>query len=383
MKKNFRKCIAIIGAVLLTSTAVIPSINTISAFAAETADATDYFDVSDVAIKKTWSVTGIDCTLYDNGLLVLTGQDTNTNHSYPEHIAAIVSDGGYDPYRDILAISVDFDLNGMPGISFGSWGLISELGACRVIKFGNTFKASSNSITTMDYMFKGCKSLVSINLSGVNTSNVTNVSHMFDCCDSITDINLSDLSFTNVVYAGSMLANCTNLKSVSLSTESYNKLKTFDDLGINLDDVATRPPVEYTADGSHDLSVTATVDSSYTVQLPATLELSQSGNDLMHYAGDFTVGAKGAITRAQAIEISTGSTTFTMTGTNNNTASASYSISDSDTVTFTEGVSDEQTEDTVILAKDGTFVTADGKVEVTFPAADTYTGTAGFTFSLK
>lgn len=149
---------------------------------------------------------------------------------------------------------------------------------------------------------------------------------------------------------------------------------------------------EYTVDGNHSMTVTATVDSSYTVQLPATLELQADSADSLKYTGTYEYGVKGALPNSKGVRItSTGEwdstkyfSKFTMSGADGNSATAYYRLTNE-----TKAVSNKQD---VIFANAGnphytaingsSFTTKTGKVEVTFPAADTYTGTAGFTFAL-
>ena len=44
----------------------------------------------------------------------------------------------------------------------------------------------------MSYMFSGCSSLTSLNLSNFNTNNVNNMSFMFSKCSSLTSLNTKD-----------------------------------------------------------------------------------------------------------------------------------------------------------------------------------------------
>lgn len=70
---------------------------------------------------------------------------------------------------------------------------------------------------------------------------------------------------------------------------------------------------EYTADGTGDCRVSAVVGSSYSVQVPATLELrydSASGK----YEGNYTVAAKGSILPGQSVTVQPTAGSFTMTG---------------------------------------------------------------------
>lgn len=171
---------------------------------------------------------------------------------------------------------------------------------------------------------------------------------------------------------------------------------------------------EYTADGTHTMTVTADVASSYTVQLPATLELTRSSNNALNYKGSFTAGAKGILPTGNIVSIETdgnntshsttgdGTDTFTMTGTDGNTAEGSYSF----VYVKNMGVQANfgyEPEDTSTFFKSGEFIvmkdavayryrkvigstdfaTYKGTVNVTFPAADNYTGIAKFKFGVK
>lgn len=171
---------------------------------------------------------------------------------------------------------------------------------------------------------------------------------------------------------------------------------------------------EYTADGTHTMTVTADVASSYTVQLPATLELTRSSNNALNYKGSFTAGAKGVLPIGKIVSIETdgnntshtttgdGTDTFTMTGTDGNTAEGSYSF----VYVKNMGVQANfgyEPEDTSTFFKSGEFIvmkdavayryrkvigstdfaTYKGTVNVTFPAADNYTGIAKFKFGVK
>ena len=72
--------------------------------------------------------------------------------------------------------------------------------------------ANTSSVTDMDSMFIGCKSLTSIPL--FDTSSVTNMYGMFDRCSSLESVPLLDTS--SVKKMGYMFFECTSLKSVPL-----------------------------------------------------------------------------------------------------------------------------------------------------------------------
>ena len=66
-------------------------------------------------------------------------------------------------------------------------------------------------ITNMSYIFYGCESLSSINLSNFNNKNVTDMSDMFDGCKSLSSINLSNFNTQNVTDMGKMFSGCKSL----------------------------------------------------------------------------------------------------------------------------------------------------------------------------
>ena len=49
----------------------------------------------------------------------------------------------------------------------------------------------------MKYMFAGCISLTSIDVSHFNTSNVTNMANMFVNCSELTSVNMNNLNIKN------------------------------------------------------------------------------------------------------------------------------------------------------------------------------------------
>ena len=66
-------------------------------------------------------------------------------------------------------------------------------------------------IKYMNFMFKNCSSLKSLDLSNINTSNVVNMEYMFYECHSLTSINLSSLNTSSVINMEYMFYNCISL----------------------------------------------------------------------------------------------------------------------------------------------------------------------------
>ena len=85
-------------------------------------------------------------------------------------------------------------------------------------------------MTNASYLFSGCSSMTSIDISGLDTSLVTNMGGMFEGCSSLTSIDLSGFDTSNVTQMSSMFSGCSSLTSLDLS--NLNTSKVFQMLGM-------------------------------------------------------------------------------------------------------------------------------------------------------
>ena len=60
-------------------------------------------------------------------------------------------------------------------------------------------------MTNASYLFSGCSSMTSIDISGLDTSLVTNMGGMFEGCSSLTSIDLSGFDTSNVTQMSRLL----------------------------------------------------------------------------------------------------------------------------------------------------------------------------------
>ena len=65
-------------------------------------------------------------------------------------------------------------------------------------------------------MFNGCSSLISLDLSNFNTSNIKNAIAMFKGCSSLISLDLSNFDTSNIENAVEMFNDCDNLKYINL-----------------------------------------------------------------------------------------------------------------------------------------------------------------------
>jgi len=76
---------------------------------------------------------------------------------------------------------------------------------------------NTQNVTSMSGMFQYCNTLININLSNFNTQNVTSMSGMFYGCTSLKYLNLSNFNTQNVTNMNSMFNECRSLTNVNLS----------------------------------------------------------------------------------------------------------------------------------------------------------------------
>lgn len=135
---------------------------------------------------------------------------------------------------------------------------------------------------------------------------------------------------------------------------------------------------EYTADGTGECRVSATVNSSYSVQVPAVLELQYSSDSGKYEAG-YAVSVKGTILPSQSVTVRPTADSFTLTGTHTGETSQAAI-----TQAATEWIhaSKEAGDTGKLQISDTEYVEAGGKVSAELSKADTYMGEFTFAFAL-
>ena len=83
---------------------------------------------------------------------------------------------------------------------------------------------NTSKVTDMSTMFRLCESLTSVNLRGINTSSVTNMSSMFFGCGSITSVDLTGLNTSKVTRMPSMFQVCESLEYVNMGGLDTSKV---------------------------------------------------------------------------------------------------------------------------------------------------------------
>ena len=84
---------------------------------------------------------------------------------------------------------------------------------------------NTSKVTDMSWMFFGCSSLTSLNLSNFNTAKVHDMSYMFSSCSRLTSLNLSNFNTDNVTNMIWMFAGCSGLTSLDLPNFNTDKVQ--------------------------------------------------------------------------------------------------------------------------------------------------------------
>ena len=101
---------------------------------------------------------------------------------------------------------------------------------CSSLTSINLSNFDTSKVTDMHRMFYGCSSLTSINLSNFNTLNANDISHMFYGCSSLKSINLNNFDTSKVTDISAMFYGCSSLTSISLSHFYTSNVELMDNL---------------------------------------------------------------------------------------------------------------------------------------------------------
>ncbi|HAP5685653.1 TPA: BspA family leucine-rich repeat surface protein [Enterococcus faecalis] len=82
----------------------------------------------------------------------------------------------------------------------------------------------TSQVTDMTNMFSSCSKLTSLDLSSFNTSQVTSMEGMFSGCSGLTSLDVSKFDTSAVTSMEGMFSDCTGLKSLDLSSFNTGKV---------------------------------------------------------------------------------------------------------------------------------------------------------------
>ncbi len=106
---------------------------------------------------------------------------------------------------------------------------------CKLLKSINTSNFNTNNVTSMNGMFMECRALTNVNVSSFNTSKVTDMTYMFDGCDNLASLDLSNFDMSKLTSSNGMMRFCSKLSTLTIPSTA-NKLATNACLGIGYTD---------------------------------------------------------------------------------------------------------------------------------------------------
>ena len=212
MSGMFYGCSSLSDATALDSWKVGSSTNTSSMFPIGS-KMPSWCDPDGTATTGTFG-EGCTWTLDNQGTLTVSPTDgvSGTMSSLGEAIAGKVMN---DVKAVYIAKGVKAPQNSRSLFSRTVWGSVwpEGVGATTI----DVTNLDISDVTSMAYMFCGCKNLTSIpGLSGWDTSKITDMSHMFIGCDSLLDLSsLSGWDVSKVTYMSHMFYGCGSLSDAT------------------------------------------------------------------------------------------------------------------------------------------------------------------------
>ena len=91
---------------------------------------------------------------------------------------------------------------------------------------------NTEKVTNMSALFSRCEGMTSVDLSGFKTDLVTSMRLMFNQCSSLTSLNLTDFNTEKVSDMGYMFADCSSLSTIYVSNTGWNLSQLLDGTGM-------------------------------------------------------------------------------------------------------------------------------------------------------
>ena len=95
---------------------------------------------------------------------------------------------------------------------------------CKSLRSVDLSGLDTSKVTDMSDMFYNCSSLASLDLFSFDTSKVTSVYRMFEGCSSLASLDLSSFDTSSVTSMSSMFCNCSSLASLDVSSFDTSKV---------------------------------------------------------------------------------------------------------------------------------------------------------------
>lgn len=123
-------------------------------------------------------------------------------------------------YTGFKNLKISGEITGASSLA-SMWGMFDD---CASLITVDLTGLDTSKVADMSVMFRFCESLTSVNLRGINTSSVTNMSSMFYGCGSITSVDLTGLNTSKVTRMPTMFFLCSSLEHVNMGGLDTSKV---------------------------------------------------------------------------------------------------------------------------------------------------------------
>ena len=137
-------------------------------------------------------------------------------------------DDGYKMFKDCITI-IEMNFTDFDATKCSQFTRMF-VGCKSLISLDLSGLITSNYLKNLANMFENCHSLISLNLSTFDTSEVTNLGHMFYNCNALTWIDISNFNTEKVQYLDNMFIGCKNLISLNLSNFNTSNVIKMDNM---------------------------------------------------------------------------------------------------------------------------------------------------------
>lgn len=143
-----------------------------------------------------------------------------SNPSYSDDVTTAVIDESFRDARPTycrqwFAYANLTEIKGLENFNTSELTNMSFLfSGCQSLRSLDLSSFDTSKATTMNSMFSDCYALQTLNLSSFDTSNVTSMSGMFDYCCSMTGLDISSLNTSKVTNMNMMFYACTSMRYI-------------------------------------------------------------------------------------------------------------------------------------------------------------------------
>ena len=182
-----------------------------------------YDNVDYVIDTSVYNLNGTDYTVKQVYSAIYNGVTPGWS-THDDYIKAVLFESSFAAFKptNVQGWFQRFhNMTSITGMEYFDTSLATDMsylfGGCTSLTTLDVSSLNTDNVTNMQSMFNNCRSLVSLSgLSNINTSNVTTMANMFDECKALTSLDLSTFDTRNVTNMYAMFTECESLETLNL-----------------------------------------------------------------------------------------------------------------------------------------------------------------------